>query len=405
MNFQIEKKQFVTEELLPGVPLRDDGQNADKIRHTITVPWYIRQKRLWCVLLLPLSYLISQAAMRFPSVTEVVYSRGIYPVLSSVSGFFSSLLPRSVSEAMIFLLLIVILFCLSRSIYRIIRKRSDRKRLTLRLVSSVLCAVSCIVFAFTAFCGLNYSRETFAQSSGFTVIPSSAEELQELCIMLVWEANGLRADLPENTQGVMISGFTSVDETAGFAQSAYANLGEQYPSLSGYIPRPKPVYFSNAMSYLNITGIYIPFFFEANVNVDVSAYSIPATMMHELSHFKGYMREEEANFIAYLACRGSGNAEFAYSGTMLALQNSLNALYTSDTGRYAEVAALISDAVQRDRAANSAYWRQFEGTAATVSTRVNDVYLKTNNQSEGVQSYGQMVDLLLAEYRQNINHQ
>jgi len=403
MNLPIEKRQFGAEELLTGVPLHDAVQDAVNMRRKITIPWCLRQKRLWCILLLPLTYLISQAAMCFPSVTEAVYSRGIYPVFSFLFGFLTSLLPRSVSETMIFLLPVFFLVCLSRSIYRIIRKKSERKQLLLRLVSSVLCAVSCTIFAFTAFCGLNYSRETFAVSSGLAVTPSLAEELQELCIVLVAEANELRAQLPENAEGVMVSGFASIDEAAGFARSAYGKLAEQYPSLSGYTPRPKPVYFSNAMSYLNITGIYIPFFFEANVNVDVSTYSIPATMMHELSHFKGYMREEEANFIAYLACRESGNAEFAYSGTMLALQNSLNALYKSDPERYSQVAVLISDAVQRDRAANSAYWRQFEGPAAKVSTRVNDVYLKTNRQSEGVQSYGQMVDLLLADYRQNIS--
>lgn len=401
MNVPIEKKQIVAEEVRNSTVFKSDIQNAISLRKKITLPWFLRQKRLWCVLLLPLSYMLSQAAVRFPSVTEAVYSRGIYPVFSSVFGFLSSLLPRSVSEAMILLLPVLLLFYLGRSIYRIIRQKPERKQRLFRLFSTILCMVCCVAFTFTAFCGLNYSRETFAQNSGLTVTPSSVEELQELCAGLVARANELRVGLPENMEGVMVSSFISADDAAGFASSAYGNLGEQYPSLAGYVPRPKPVYFSETMSYLNITGIYIPFFFEANVNVDVPAYSIPATMMHELSHFKGYMREEEANFIAYLACRESGNAEFMYSGTMLALQNSLNALYKADTGRYGEVAVLISDAVQRDRAASREYWRQFEGPAATVSTRVNDVYLKTNHQSEGVRSYGQMVDLLLAEHRCN----
>lgn len=401
MNVPVEKKQIVAEEILDRSVFESEIQNVISLRRKMTLSSFLRQKRLWCVLLLPLSYMLSQAAVRFPSATEVIYSRGIYPVFSSVFGFFSSLLPRSVSEAMILFLPVLLLFCFGRTVYRVIRRKADRSQRILRLFSTILCVVSCVVFAFTVFCGLNYSRETFAQNSGLTVTPSSVEELQELCAGLVLTANELRTGLPENRKGVMISTFISADDAAGFASSAYGNLGEQYPSLSGYVTRPKPVYFSETMSYLNITGIYIPFFFEANVNVDVPAYSIPATMMHELSHFKGYMREEEANFIAYLACRESGNTEFMYSGTMLALQNSLNALYKADTERYGEVAVLISDAVQRDRAASREYWRQFEGPAATVSTRVNDVYLKTNHQTEGVRSYGQMVDLLLAEHRRS----
>ncbi|PYQ39239.1 MAG: DUF3810 domain-containing protein, partial [Acidobacteria bacterium] len=34
-----------------------------------------------------------------------------------------------------------------------------------------------------------------------------------------------------------------------------------------------------------------------------------------------------------------------------------------------------------------------------VQERVNDTYLKTQGQAQGVQSYGQIVDLLLAERR------
>ena len=33
-----------------------------------------------------------------------------------------------------------------------------------------------------------------------------------------------------------------------------------------------------------------------------------------------------------------------------------------------------------------------------VSKAVNDVYLKANDQEDGMKSYGRMVDLLLAEY-------
>lgn len=66
------------------------------------------------------------------------------------------------------------------------------------------------------------------------------------------------------------------------------------PPLPAGYGQPKPVMASRLMSYGNITGIYIPFTCEANVNIDVPDYSIPATMCHELTHLRGYMREEEA---------------------------------------------------------------------------------------------------------------
>lgn len=35
-----------------------------------------------------------------------------------------------------------------------------------------------------------------------------------------------------------------------------------------------------------------------------------------------------------------------------------------------------------------------------MAAKVNDSYLKSNRQEDGVKSYGRMVDLLLADYRQ-----
>ena len=66
------------------------------------------------------------------------------------------------------------------------------------------------------------------------------------------------------------------------------------------------------------TGIYIPYTFESNINVDVPAFSIPAIMCHELTHFRGFMRENEANFLGYLACMESPRDDFRYSGAMMA---------------------------------------------------------------------------------------
>lgn len=58
---------------------------------------------------------------------------------------------------------------------------------------------------------------------------------------------------------------------------------------------------------------------------------IPVTMCHELSHLSGYMREDEANFIAFLACLQSDDPEFRYSGVYLASVHAMNALLTVDS--------------------------------------------------------------------------
>lgn len=153
------------------------------------------------------------------------------------------------------------------------------------------------------------------------------------------------------------------------------------------------------MSWLNITGIFFPFTFEANVNVDIPKYNIPAVMCHELSHLRGFMREDEANFLAYLACKNSASLDFQYSGYMLAFIYATNALYEVDKEAYSRIFNRLDPGVRRDISCQSNYWKQFEGPVADTATSINNGYLQANQQDDGVKSYGRMVDLLLAEQR------
>ena len=362
----------------------------------LTPPAY---RRIWFGLLAPLAFGLAQLADAFPLVTEVFYSRGVYPILAEGIGRLTGALPFSVMEFLIYIVILTGAGYLVYEIHGIIRKHRLRKKLALRPVSTLVCAGGLLYFLFMVMCGLNYYRQPFTDYSGLPVRDSSVEELAALCAELSNTANVLRGGLPEDENGVMMTSFGSYYEQAGFAGRAFVNLGHDYPILGGFTPRVKPVLASWAMSHMNIVGVFTPFTYEANVNIHIPDYSIPSSMMHELAHFKGVMREDEANFIAWMACRSSGSDEFHYSGTMLALIHSTSALFTADRDAYGEVMAGLSTQVRRDLAGNGEYWRRFEGPVSEVSTAVNNTYLRVNKQSDGVKSYGRMVDLLLAERR------
>lgn len=124
-------------------------------------------------------------------------------------------------------------------------------------------------------------------------------------------------------------------------------------------------------------------------------------MCHELSHLRGFMREDEANFLAYLACKSSTDLDFQYSGYMMAFIYATNALYDVDSETYSQIFNELDPGVLRDISYQNSYWKQFEGPAADVATSINNSYLQANQQEDGVRSYGRMVDLLLAEQRDN----
>lgn len=176
------------------------------------------------------------------------------------------------------------------------------------------------------------------------------------------------------------------------------SLGRTYPSLQGYYPAPKPVLVSEILSRQKLMGIYSPFTIEANYNQDMPAYDLPFTMCHELSHLRGFMQEEEANFISFLACRASALAEFQYSGTLCAWEYVMGALYRADPDIWQEVRNTLDPSAEPDLKADDVFWAQYDGRIAEAANLMNDTYLKANGQTQGVQSYGQMTDLLVIYY-------
>ena len=354
-------------------------------------------KRKWLLFFLPAAILLTVLSSASSSFSEW-YATTLYRWLSLGINTITSLFPLSLAEFLVPLAILSFLAYLILAIIRCIRFPEFRKRQIQKLFLNISIVISILFFSFTVCCGINYSRLTFADVCGLEVRDSSQEELVALCTELADTVNLLREQVAEDENGIMILS-QDLSQTASYARDAFNLLEKDYPTLTGGYGIPKQVLCSRLMSECNITGIFFPFTFEANVNTDAPDYSIPATMCHELTHLRGYMREDEANFIAYLASRESNSADLQYSGAMLAFVYANNALYAANPELGSATYQLLCEGAQRDFAYNNAYWDQFKGPVSEIATQVNDTYLKANRQEDGVKSYGRMVDLLLADYR------
>ena len=96
--------------------------------------------------------------------------------------------------------------------------------------------------------------------------------------------------------------------------------------------------------------------------------------------------------------------DFRYSGTFSAGLYALTALGTVDRQAYDRLRRGLTDPQRRDLAALAAWRARYESRLGDVHEKVNDAYLKTQGQPDGVRSYGRMVDLLLAEWRAATGH-
>ena len=356
-------------------------------------------RRLWFLLLFPLGYALSWFARQNPQLTEQWFSSGYYPILSQIMSRISGLIPLSIAEFTIVLgipLAVLWVVLLVRRILHSLKSEQPQKWVLFLSTLAAVAAVAYSVFVIT--CGVNYHRMPFSWHAGLTVRPSSSQELALLCEELIGRTNTLRENLPENEDGVFLLE-ENIFSLCSSSREGFTPLGERIPALSGSYASPKPVMLSHLWSYTQITGVFTCWSMEANVNMDVPDFTLPFTMCHEQVHLRGFMREDEANFIAYLACVESEDPSIQYSGTAMATIYAMNSLYQADFEKFAELYSHYSPAVLRDFADQSRYWAQFEGPVAEVSDKVNDTYLKANHQTDGVASYGRMVDLLLADYR------
>ena len=333
------------------------------------------------------------------------YGDYVYPMIVGSLSRICGVLSVSVVEIGLYLLIIA-------GIWYIVSHIRQIKK----ILWTLACCVSVLLFLYVFNCGINYSRTPFSTVAGLEIRESSQEELYSLCSYLTDQVAGAYEELERRENSAAEDGSSGTNwpslilgeepltwkeawQLGEAGVKAMEKLGEIYPSLSGFYPRPKPVGVSWILSVQQFSGIYSPFTAEANFNRQMTPYNIPHTICHELSHLKGFMREDEANFIGYLACIFADSLEYRYSGYLMGWIYATNALYEENPEAYFELAGRLPDRVNRALTANNRFWDQYEGKIAEAATQANDTYLKMNNQEEGVKSYGRVVDLMLAYYR------
>ena len=368
-----------------------EDKAAEKKTTKTAIDWDKLYKSLIPLILVPIVFILSKSIENSAVGYERFFASGInkwtIELISLVTGFFKYSIAEFVlyghvlAAPIVAILLIIKLF----------------KGGLLKSILRILQYLSVLYVAFMLLWGFNYNRISISEIMGFEVASYSTEELAELTQSLIASANTLRIHQLEDSEGVMVSAGT-YKEIFARAHEGYDALGKSVKALSGPYGRPKPVFASELMLYTGITGVYFPYTGEANVNVAVPDLLLPATTLHEMAHQRGIAPEDEANFVAYLTALKHPDKDFNYSGTVLALIHTMNALYAQDSELAMTLRKTYSEGLDRDMAYYSRFWKAYEGQTNEVADQVNDTYLKASGETEGVKSYGRMVDLLLGYY-------
>ncbi len=325
-----------------------------------------------------------------PTTVESLYSERIYPRIAASFNVITRHLPFALADWLAITGLATIVVFIARWARHV---RSDRRRAFASALHTLVLAGATTYLAFLLFWGLNYRRLPIAVSLGLQTAPAPLSELTQLAEELTADANALRAGRKEEAGAFRLE--VGAHETL---RNAAAGFGPPLGALP-HAARPKGSLFSPLLARLGISGIFVPFTGEALVDTLIPEVEMPFSASHELAHLQGWAREDEASFVAYTACRGHAAPDFRYSGALMASLHASAALAARDRESAKRVAAARAPAVVRDVAEIRAWQQKYEGLLSRLGDRVNDRYLRSQGDPRGLQSYGRMVDLLLAERR------
>lgn len=347
----------------------------------------------WGVLLLLLTGI--KLIALFPFAVENWYSNGVYPYLSYLFRFVTSWLPFSVGDL---LYGGFVLFLLVRIFRWLLFKRTSVLQWTFwkEVLAGLLFSSLLIYVSFNIFWGLNYNRKGVSAQFGFSDTTIKSNEILQTVSLLQSRVNHYYPlALKERTA------LKNQELIFKEASSLYDTLSQIHPFLRYAKPSVKPSLFGNLGNYIGYTGYYNPFSGEAQVNTTVPPFVLPYTTCHEIAHQLGYAKEQEANFIGFLAAKSSKKASFQYAVYFELYLYARPYLYREDSSSLKKLDSLLLPGVKKDVRELKQFYLKFKTPVEDWMDAFYEQYLKANEQPDGHKSYGKVMVWLVEYLRKN----
>jgi hypothetical protein len=337
--------------------------------------------------LIPLQWFVLNRLKKHPEWVDHFYSSNSYPKIFDAHRFFFNILPFSFGD---FLYLIVVLLLI------VGMKRAFQKKHTFNLKKwggDALALLSLLSLLFHMTWGLNYYRSPLNESLNFNSTYTEIELIETL-EHLIEKSNELHASLsPSDTVSVQIP-------------YSYKEITEQtekdfsFDLLEIEIkPFIKNSLWSTLLSYMGYAGYLNPFTLESHVNKHIPKLSYITTSAHEMAHQLGFASESEANFIAFYTSVKNPDPFIQFAGTSFALRYCYGELYKANPEQARKIITQLHLGILKNFQQLSDFWKNYQNPFEPYLKKGYDSYLKANGQKKGIQSYNDMVSLVIAFYK------
>ncbi|MEO5892464.1 MAG: DUF3810 domain-containing protein, partial [Ferruginibacter sp.] len=324
---------------------------------------------------------------------ESYYSMGFYPYMGIFLRYLFAWIPFSFGDIVYGAAAIWLIIGLARGIKAIFKKRPLFKGGG-RQVQRSLIGLLFIYVLFNLFWGINYNRQGIAGQLGLSMEKYTVTELKMLNALLLQKVNASNIELSQKSPGEKTS-----REIFKQSQEAYEVVNKQYAFLNYHPASVKSSLWGWLGNYLGFMGYYNPFTGEAQVNTTIPKFLQPYTTCHEIAHQLGYAKENEANFVGYLAAASSKDASFHYSVYLDLFLYANRNLFETDSLSAKTFTKELSPAVKEDLKE----WRRFslshKNPVEPVVRWMYGKYLENNQQPSGVLTYDEVTGFLIAYYK------
>lgn len=359
------------------------------------------RKKIWAALLL-LTAAVNVIAWNSQAFCDW-HVKHLFPLSVNLYGRLMSVFPFSVGEGMIVLTVLFTAAAIVMGFMRILVRKGRVKMLISAFFRVYAWGFLAVFMIMTWNCFILYHASEFDE----TYMAQKAQrtytdrELIQVRNHIVEELNTLTEQMERDGEGFLVYQGDMKQE----AVRAMQGLGEEYELLSGYYPQAKGITASDFLSQQYMMGYYFPFSMEANYNTSMYIANVPATLCHELAHLKGFIYEDDANFIGFLACINSEDPFYRYSG-YLSVLNYVEKEYKKASGKQEFGSVSLAKSVRADDIfLTSEAWERVEENAVVetavvkaASNQFTETTLVINGVSDGMKSYSRVVQLLLEYY-------
>lgn len=345
----------------------------------------------YLLLLLVIAVLIRLFSLREDWV-EQYYTFGIYPVFAKSFRFLFGWISFSVGD-LLYIGAFVWLVMKVWKLVNLMKKRQARGYLSWMLFSKYLKLGLLVYIAFSLFWGLNYFRQGVEKQLGLELKLYSVDDLFVVTTTLQQRLNVL-AEKIDSTQRLQYNQHRFL-----FAKGidAYQSVEGIYPYLAYRQSSIKSSLFTPVGHWFGFTGYYNPFTAEAQLKTSIPVFLKPFVVTHEIAHQLGYAKEDEASFVAYLACKNSSDLYFLYSVYFEMYRDALFECKRTPNKELVEaISRNIHPRVRWDIRDLRLYLLKNQNFIEPYMTGAYDQYLKLNNQPKGKATYNEVIAYLIA---------